>query len=131
MYRIDEVLPSVREYRDLRASVGWGSPSPTDCGVALEATQFGVVARHREQAVGMARLVGDKTLYLLIVDVAVHPDHQGSGLGRSMVRRLVEWAKVQGTRNTLLVASPEIVPFYESLDFSLDTSHLMKRAFNP
>jgi GNAT superfamily N-acetyltransferase len=75
----------------------------------------------------MARLVGDKTLYLLIVDVAVHPDHQGSGLGRDMVSKLVEWVKEQGTRNTLLVASPEVVPFYEALNFSVDDNHLMKR----
>jgi GNAT superfamily N-acetyltransferase len=127
MYRIDEALPSVDEYQGLRASVGWGSPTPTACEIALTATPFGVVARHHEQAVGMARLVGDKTLYLLIVDVAVHPDHRGSGLGRGMVRKLVDWAKEQGTRSTLLVASPEVVPFYKSLDFTIDDNSLMKR----
>jgi GNAT superfamily N-acetyltransferase len=102
MYRIDEALPSVDEYQGLRASVGWGSPTPTDCEIAL-------------------------TLYLLIVDVAVHPDHRGSGLGRGMVRNLVDWAKEQGTRSTLLVASPEVVPFYKSLDFTIDDNSLMKR----
>jgi GNAT superfamily N-acetyltransferase len=126
MYRIDEVLPSVHEYQALRAAVGWGSPPQTACRTALDSTVFGVVTRHGDQAVGMARLVGDRTMYLFIVDVAVHPDHQGTGLGRRMVGKLVDWTVAQGTRSTVLVADAEVVPFYEALGFSLDTGHLMK-----
>ena len=127
MYRIEEAYPSVDEYRRLRASVGWRSPSPADCQVALEATGFSVVARHRGEAVGMARIVGDKVLYLLIVDVAVHPDHQGRGLGRRMIDELTRWTSANGTRSTMLVAGPDVVPFYEALGFRPDPGRLMKR----
>lgn len=129
MYVIDEALPDVHEYQALRAAVGWGSPPPDACRTALAATPFAVLARHRGHPVGMARAVGDGTVYLLIVDVVVHPDHQGRGLGRGMVDRLVRWAAARGTRNVLLVADDGVVPFYTSLGFrSDDGNHLMRHA---
>ncbi|NIH77957.1 GNAT family N-acetyltransferase [Amycolatopsis viridis] len=119
---VEDGLPTVAEYRDLRAAVGWPSPGPDACRAALENSVHGVLARDRRELAGMARLVGDGVMYLLIVDVVVHPGHQGRGLGRRMVRRLVELA---GARRVQLVAAPEVVPFYEQLGFVRGTSHLM------
>ena len=80
----------------------------------------------------MARLVGDRTMYLLIVDVVVHPAHQGAGLGRRMAGRVVRRAKEQGARSTLLVADDGVAAFYESLGFRPDTGgRLMKLVHGP
>jgi GNAT superfamily N-acetyltransferase len=126
MYRIDEAVPGVDDYQRLRASVGWGSPGREACATALAATAFAVVARRGEEVVGMARLVGDTTMYLLVVDVVVHPGHQGAGLGRRMVRTLVGRSTAEGVRSLLLVAGEEVVPFYEALDFRGEFAHLMR-----
>lgn len=125
MYRIVERLPTVSEYQNLRSAVGWDPLQQAACRTALETTVFAVVASCGERAVGMARLVGDRTLYLLIVDVVVHPDHQREGLGRRIVGRLVRWVRAQGTRHTLLVAAADVVPFYTALGFSPGTNRLM------
>ena len=52
---------------------------------------------------------------LYIADVAVHPDHQGRGLGRDIVRRLVD--RVSGHRKIILYANPGTEPFYAALGF--------------
>ncbi|ROS41429.1 GNAT family N-acetyltransferase [Amycolatopsis thermoflava] len=119
---VEDGLPTVAEYRALRAAVGWPSPDEEVCRAALDGSVHGVVARGGSGLAGMARLVGDGAMYLLIVDVVVHPDHQGAGLGRRMVERLV---RVAGTRRVQLVAAGEVVPFYERLGFTCESSHLM------
>jgi len=50
-----------------------------------------------------------------IGDVAVHPDHQGRGLGSGIMRRLVELAS--GHKKIILYASPGTEAFYEGLGF--------------
>ena len=37
----------------------------------------------------MGRVVGDNGLFYQLVDVAVEPDHQGRGLGKTIVRTLM------------------------------------------
>lgn len=45
-----------------------------------------------QEAVAMGRLLGDGALFLVLVDVAVHPDHQGKGLGKRIMESLVRFA---------------------------------------
>ncbi|GHF13118.1 N-acetyltransferase [Amycolatopsis deserti] len=119
---VEDGLPTVTEYRALRAAVGWPSPDDDVCRAALDGSVHGVLARGESGPVGMARLVGDGAMYLLIVDVVVHPDHRGAGLGRRMVERLVQ---VAGARRVQLVAAAEVVPFYQRLGFTCEPSRLM------
>lgn len=119
---LEDGLPTVAEYRALRAAVGWPSPEPDVCRAALANSVHGVVARTGPELVGMGRLIGDGVMYLLVVDVVVHPAAQGAGLGRRLVERLVA---VAGARRVQLVAADEVVPFYERLGFAREPSHLM------
>jgi len=65
--------------------------------------------------VGAGRAVADGRDVAYIADVAVHPEHQGRGLGRAVVRRLVEQAA--GHKKILLYANPGTEPFYAGLGF--------------
>lgn len=131
MYPLDPAPPSPEEYLALRAAVGWGSPSADACRRALDDTVSGVTARHEQQAVGMARLIGDRTMYLFVVDVVVHPDHQRAGLGSRMVNTLVDWARARGVRATMLVADAGLVPFYRALGFEPDPNQLLRLPRQP
>jgi len=50
-----------------------------------------------------------------IADVAVHPDHQGRGLGKAIIRRLV--ALSQSHKKIILYANPGTEGFYGKLGF--------------
>ena len=128
MVRIEERLPTPEEYRELRAAVGWKCPEAPDCARALRGSIAGVCAFDESALVGMARLVGDGAFYWYIVDVVVGPDHQGTGIGKSLVQaleRLAAHGNVAGTVN--LVASPDVVAFYERLGYELTGSALLAK----
>src|SRR5262245_46548378 len=50
-----------------------------------------------------------------IADLAVHPGHQGHGLGSAIVRRIV--ARAEGHKKVILYANPGTEPFYARFGF--------------
>lgn len=65
--------------------------------------------------VAAGRALADGADCSYICDVAVLPEHQGSGLGREMVARLVEASR--GHRKILLYSVPGKEGFYRKLGF--------------
>ena len=48
-----------------------------------------MVIRENGDSIAMGRIIGDG-LYFTIVDVVVHPDYQGKGLGTLIITKLME-----------------------------------------
>ena len=65
--------------------------------------------------VGAGRVLADGLDCAYIADVAVHPDHQGRGLGQAIIRQLV--ALSQGHKKIILYANPGTEGFYDKLGF--------------
>lgn len=65
--------------------------------------------------VGAGRVLADGLDCAYIADVAVHPSHQGRGLGKAIIERLVESA--QGHKKIILYANPGTEAFYSRLGF--------------
>ena len=82
---------------------------------------FSVMAMLGDKKVGMARLIGDGAIYWCIVDVFVLPEHQGKGIGRAMVQRLVRYVHETGlpktTGSLFLMCAQGKEGFYEKLGF--------------
>ncbi len=101
--------PAADEYRDLRVRAGLSPKSAEGAAIGLPNTFFAIVIRAGGQLVGMGRIVGDGGLSFQIVDIAVHPDHQGRGLGKAIVSRLVEHLRITapaGAHISLLADGP-------------------------
>ncbi|HEY7433068.1 MAG TPA: GNAT family N-acetyltransferase [Streptosporangiaceae bacterium] len=64
---------------------------------------------------GAGRVLADGLDCAYIADVAVHPDHQGRGLGSEIIRRLVVLAR--GHKKIILYANPGTEAFYRRLGF--------------
>jgi len=65
--------------------------------------------------VGAGRALADGLDCSYICDVAVHPGHQGRGLGRAIIRQLVDSSR--GHKKIVLYAKPGVEPFYHGLGF--------------
>ena len=65
--------------------------------------------------VGAGRVLADGYDCAYIADIAVHPDHQGRGLGQAIVERLVELAHEH--KKIILYAKPGTEGFYAKLGF--------------
>lgn len=71
--------------------------------------------------VGAGRALADGLDCAYIADVAVHPDHQGTGLGQALIRDLLDAAS--GHRKVILYANPGSEGFYRRLGFlSMNTA---------
>jgi GNAT superfamily N-acetyltransferase len=67
------------------------------------------------QLVGAGRALADGADCACLCDIAVHPRHQGIGLGKAIVERLVSDAR--GHKKIILYANPGAEAFYLKLGF--------------
>jgi ribosomal protein S18 acetylase RimI-like enzyme len=102
-YVIIQGLPTPQEYHDLRKAANLTPPPLEYCAKALANSFACFVAYERnnmldektpgpeQSPVAMGRLLGDGALFLQVTDVAVHPDHQGKGLGKRILKMVTDY----------------------------------------
>ena len=65
--------------------------------------------------IGVGRALADGLDCSYICDIAVHPEHQGIGLGKAIVKKLV--ALSEGHKKIILYANPGKEKFYSKIGF--------------
>jgi aralkylamine N-acetyltransferase len=73
--------------------------------------------------VGVARAISDGEYHAVVYDVAVHPDYQKQGIGRTVMNGLLQQIRVW---RVMLIASEDVQPFYGRLGFDLYPDALAK-----
>ncbi len=84
-YTLRLVSPTVDDFLQLRASVGWGELDKNLATVSLNNSLFHVTIFSNDQLVAMGRVVGDNAMYFYIQDVIVAPTFQKQGLGAAVM----------------------------------------------
>lgn len=82
---------------------------------AFGQSRYAWFVRDRGQLVAAGRALADGADCAYLCDLAVLPSHQGSGLGKALVQRLL--ADCQGHKKILLYAVPGKEPFYRKFGF--------------
>ncbi|MEV0008570.1 GNAT family N-acetyltransferase [Streptomyces sp. NPDC051840] len=127
-------LPTPAEHRRLAEAVGWSHAfDVSTVPASLAGSVAGAVASAGGQVVGMGRLVGDGVKYFYVQDVAVLPAHQGTGIGKALVRHLLDHvARVApATAFVGLFATDEALPLYEREGFTRGDMTGMFRLVEP
>ena len=88
-YNARNGVPEIADYLRLRQVCGLTPRSAAAAEAGLPGTLFGVVVSHQGRTIGMGRVIGDGALFLHVVDIAIDPDHQGKGLGKAVMARLM------------------------------------------
>ncbi len=104
-----------RELSDLYRAAPLGDKSPDGLKTAFSNSRFTVFVRENGKLVGVGRVLADGVDCAYICDVAVLPSHQGIGLGKDIVGKLVE--RSRGHRKIILYAVPGKEPFYRKFGF--------------
>jgi ribosomal protein S18 acetylase RimI-like enzyme len=80
---------------------------------------FGIVAEIDDTFVGMSRVTGDGQQFFYIMDVAVHPDHQGRGIGTALMNEIVDFVQRNAPPKALigLFTGANRGSFYERFGF--------------
>lgn len=112
-------LPTVEEYLHLRSVAGLSAFSPEAARLGLTGTVYSVVVMHRGAAIGMGRLIGDGGCFFQVVDIAVHPDHQGRGLGKTITQTIMSYVsrKLPVSAYVSLIADVPANKLYEKFGF--------------
>jgi GNAT superfamily N-acetyltransferase len=106
---------SMDELSSLYLMAPLGNKPPEALATVFSNSMFMCFVYASDVLVGAGRVLADGLDCAYIADVAVHPDHQGRGLGKAIIRRLVELSK--GHKKIILYANPGTEGFYGKLGF--------------
>ncbi|CBG73406.1 GNAT family N-acetyltransferase [Streptomyces sp. LBUM 1478] len=124
-YDLSVGVPSVEVFRRLRTDAGLSDKAPEAVALALPRTWHGVILRHEGRPIGMGRVIGDGGTAFQIVDICVHPAHQGRGLGRRIMAALTEELerRAPATAYVSLIADGPARFLYEKFGFADTAAH--------
>lgn len=97
-----------------------GHKDPSDLKIAFANSMFKCFVYDSGRLIAAGRALADGRDCSYICDVAVHPSHQGLGIGRDVVSRLVDLSKDH--KKIILYAAPGKEPFYRKLGFKRMTT---------
>ncbi|KAL0141082.1 acyl-CoA N-acyltransferase [Mucor lusitanicus] len=120
-YTLLEQTASPKVHCELRKRAGLTPKSVEVAEKALPDTIYGVsiINDEDQSVVGMGRLIGDGHLFLQVVDIAVLPEHQKKGLGKLIMKALMNWIDKNTTCDCYvsLFAVQKACLLYESFGF--------------
>ena len=92
-----------------------GEKSPEDLAAVFATSRFKCFVYTDGDLIGVGRALADGLDCSYIADVAVHPEHQGKGLGTAIIKKLVELSS--GHKKIILYANPGTEAFYRGIGF--------------
>ena len=111
---------SVENYCKLRESVDFYPISEDIVKKALEKSDFIISACINDITVGMGRLITDGT-QVLIMDVVVHPDYQGYGIGRGIMEQINHFIKSEYDQMLVNLLTDETkIDFYKKFGYNTE-----------
>ena len=96
---------------ELIDSVGWPSRKIEDIKEAFHKSTFVRVASSGDKIIGFGRTVDDGKYYGMVVDLIVHPDFQGQGIGSEILSQLAN--EMEGFYTISLTAARSKIDFYK------------------
>ena len=121
MYTIQHATPSIADYCRLREEAGLSPKSLEAAERGLPNTLFAVQVLAEDGVVGMGRVIGDGGCFYQVVDIAVHPEHQGRGLGKAILGEIAVYIEreVPESGYISLIADGKAYRLYERFGFTL------------
>ncbi|WP_342627740.1 GNAT family N-acetyltransferase [Nguyenibacter vanlangensis] len=113
-------VPDAATYCRLRRISGLTPRSVLAAQAGLPNTLYGVHVQHGSDVVGMGRMIGDASLFIHVVDIAVDPAHRGQGIGSAIIGAIMHHirATIPAETYVSLMANGEAWQLYERFGFS-------------
>ncbi len=108
-----------KQIEDLRAAVGWDRMDGYyDRILARSYAHFSV---HVEDGslIAFVNVISDGIGDAFLVDLIVHPDDQGKGIGKALVTKVIEDLRADGIRAIEVIFEPHLESFYRACGFHI------------
>lgn len=92
-----------------------GERDPESLALVFANSLYKCLAFDGGRLIGAGRVLADGADCAYLCDVVVHPDHQGTGIGKEIVSRLLE--RSRSHKKIIIYAVPGKEPFYERFGF--------------
>lgn len=119
-YRIELHVPGTDDYLRIRQASGLSAFSREAAEKGLPNSIFGVCLMHGDAVVGMGRIIGDGGCFFQVTDIAIMPEHQGRGLGKTIMAALTDYIEKQlpKTAYVSLIADVPANRLYKQFGFA-------------
>ncbi len=112
------------ELEELCDSVGWSRRPLRKVKKAIQHS-FLVVSMWEQRGtsrrmIGFSRATSDHAFNATIWDVVVHPEYQGKGMGKALMKFVIKKLRGEDISNITLFADPQVIDFYRTLGFMPD-----------
>ena len=114
-WQFDQAETDWNDLSELYKIAPLGIKPADDLELVFSNSRFKCFVFDDSKLVGVGRALADGLDCSYICDIAVHPDYQGTGLGKEIVQYLVQ--KSQGHKKIILYANPGKEGFYAGLGF--------------
>ena len=114
------LLPREFDFFNLFQTTGWNESyrlSSADLMEALQQSWYCYSAYVHAQIIGFGRIICDGIVHALILDLIVHPDFQGQGLGGKILTNLVDQCRQHRIRDIQLFSVKDKAGFYQRMGF--------------
>jgi len=118
-YTLRREVPAPETFLALREAAGMPPRSRDGAERGLPNSLFGVTVVHEatDEPVGMGRVVGDGGTVYQLCDMAVHPDHQGRGLGTAIMTEIDGWIAETAPPSAYVNLFADVDGFYERFGY--------------
>lgn len=123
MYEFVEEVVDADNFLRLREVAGLSPRPKAAAEKALPNSVYGVHITLNGKPVGMGRIVGDGALNFDIVDIAVEPEHQGNGLGRTIMEHIMGFLEKEAPQGAYICLMADLPELYEKFGFKLTSPH--------
>jgi GNAT superfamily N-acetyltransferase len=117
--------PEVEDLYNLYRGEWWsGGREPAEIRSMLAHSDllFAVTATASGRLIGFARVLTDWVFKAMVFDVIVAREQRAQGIGRLLMRSIVEHPRLATVRHLELYCLPELIPFYKRWGFATDFS---------
>ncbi|SUJ19737.1 ribosomal-protein-alanine acetyltransferase [Sphingobacterium spiritivorum] len=106
-------------YRQLRVAAGLSPKTQEAAKTGLRNSIHSVMIQHENQIIGMGRIIGDAGCFCQVVDIAVLPEYQGQGVGKMIIRNLMDFinTNLPSSCYVSLIADGDASFLYEKFGF--------------
>ncbi len=108
---------SFSELSELYRIAPLGTKNPDYLRTVFANSMYKIIVFRGNQIIAAGRALADGADCSYICDIAVHPDFQGTGLGKRIVQELMKLS--EGHKKIILYSNPGKEGFYKKLGFRL------------
>lgn len=122
---IIEKIPTVKEYIQLRNSIGWNILQFDKIKKGLDNSIFCVCAEEKGSIVGFGRIIGDGATVFYIQDIMVNPAYQKQKIATLIMEKIMDYINNNCTEGAIvgLIAISELDNFYKKFGFTYNQNN--------